>query len=152
MITRRQRVLEKVAVPIAPMIDCVFLLLIYFMVTSTLDREELELGFMLPGLIEQTEPLHFPDEVVITIADDGQFTVNDFPYDEPGAVRLVELETMLGRFAAASKANKTEAQVTVAPADGVTQQVILRVMDACDKAKIDAVHFAIPESPAIFTP
>ena len=43
--------------PIAPMIDVVFLLLIYFMVSATLQRQEADISFGLPGTVEQADPL-----------------------------------------------------------------------------------------------
>ena len=42
---------EKVELQIAPLIDVVFLLLIYFMVTSSLKKSEADLGITLPGSI-----------------------------------------------------------------------------------------------------
>jgi biopolymer transport protein ExbD len=82
---------EKPQMQIAPMIDCVFLLLIYFMVSSTLDKQEADLSFQLPGVVEQTESLDLPDEQIIEIRADGQVIVNEFPDDTPGARRVTEL-------------------------------------------------------------
>ncbi len=50
----KKRADEQGGVPIAPMIDVVFLLLIYFMVASTLEQQEADLSFQLPGTVEQT--------------------------------------------------------------------------------------------------
>ena len=91
----RKRAEEKGGVPIAPMIDVVFLLLIYFMVSSTLERQEADLSFQLPGTVEQAEPLELPDEQIIEIRPDGQVVVNDYPYDQPDAARLDELASQL---------------------------------------------------------
>jgi biopolymer transport protein ExbD len=139
----RKRAEEKGGVPIAPMIDVVFLLLIYFMVASTMEQQEADLSFQLPGTVEQTEPLDLPDEQVIEIRPDGQVVVNDYPYDQPSAARLNELASMLTRFREASSANKVEAIVTIAPADSVPHAQIVKVMDACSIAEIEAVNFAL---------
>ncbi len=139
----RRRTEEKVGIPIAPMIDVVFLLLIYFMVSSTLERQEADLSFQLPGSVEQDEPLDLPDEQIIEIREDGQVVVNDYPYDTPDSDRLDELAAMLTRFREASAANKVEAIVTVAPADLVAHARIVKVMDACSVAGIEAVNFAL---------
>ena len=58
---------SKPQIPIAPLIDAVFLLLIYFMVTSSLEKQEADISFELPGTVEQEEPLELPDEQVIEI-------------------------------------------------------------------------------------
>ena len=134
---------EKTSIPIAPMIDVVFLLLIYFMVSSTLARQEADLSFQLPGSVEQEEPLDLPDEQIIEIRDNGQVVLNDYPYDSPEAPRLEELATMLTRFREASAANKVEAIVTISPAESVAHAQIVKVMDACSLAGIEAVNFAL---------
>ncbi len=139
----RKRAEKKGGVPIAPMIDVVFLLLIYFMVSSTLERQEADLSFQLPGTVEQAEPLELPDEQIIEIRPDGQVVVNDYPYDKPDAVRLNELASMLTRFHEASRANKVDAIVTISPADAVAHAQIVKVMDACSIAGIEAVNFAL---------
>ena len=134
---------EKIGVPIAPMIDVVFLLLIYFMVASTLEQQEADLSFKLPGSVEQDEPLDLPDEQIIAIREDGQVMVNDYPYDSPELERYQELAAMLTRFREASTANKVEAIVTISPAESVPHAQIVKVMDACSLAGIEAVNFAL---------
>lgn len=134
---------EKTSIPIAPMIDVVFLLLIYFMVSSTLERQEADLSFQLPGSVEQDEPLDLPDEQIIEIRESGQVVVNDYPYDDPEAERFQELAAMLTRFREASSANKVEAIVTISPTESVAHSQIVKVMDACSLAGIEAVNFAL---------
>jgi biopolymer transport protein ExbD len=139
----RKRSEDKVGVPMAPMIDVVFLLLIYFMVSSTLERQEADLSFQLPGTVEQEAPLDLPDEQIIEIREDGQVIVNEYPYDSPDAFSLDELAAMLNRFREASAANKVEAIVTIAPANSVPHKQIIKVMDACSIAEIEGVNFAL---------
>lgn len=139
----RKKVEDKVGIPIAPMIDVVFLLLIYFMVSSTLEKQEADLSFQLPGSVEQEAPLDFSDEQIIEIREDGQVIVNEYPYDSLEASVLNELAAMLTRYREASAANKVDAIVTIAPADAVAHAVIVKVMDACSQADIEAINFAL---------
>lgn len=139
----RKKPEEKISIPIAPMIDVVFLLLIYFMVSSTLERQEADLSFQLPGSVEQDEPLELPDEQIIEILEDGQVVVNDYPYDSPEFQRFNELAAMLTRFREASAANKVDTIVTISPAESVQHSQIVKVMDACSVAEIEAVNFAL---------
>jgi biopolymer transport protein ExbD len=127
---------------IAPMIDVVFLMLIYFMVSSTLHRQEADISFQLPGVVEQSTPLEMPDEQIIEIRADGRIVVNDHEFDSPSAPRLQQLTAMLARFRQASEANRVEAVVTLQPDPHATHQMIVRVMDACSAAGIAAVNFA----------
>ena len=78
---RKKQAQAKPQIPIAPLIDAVFLLLIYFMVTSSLERQEADISFELPGTIEQDEPLELPDEQIIDISEKGQVSVNEYAYD-----------------------------------------------------------------------
>lgn len=134
---------DKPDIPIAPLIDAVFLLLIYFMVTSSLEKQEADISFELPGTVEQEDPIELPDEQVIEIRPDGQIVVNEYSYDSPGATRLIELQAMLTRLQEASLANKTTTQVTISPAPKTKHAVIIRVMDAVSAAGITGVNFAI---------
>ena len=139
---RKKRSAPKADVPIAPMIDVVFLMLIYFMVSATLQRQEADIAFQLPGVAEQDEPLEMPDEQIIEITGEGQVLVNEFAYDHPNAHRFTELAAMLTRFREASDANRVETVVTIAPDDQTLHHFIVRVMDACSLAGIRNVNFA----------
>ena len=66
-------------------------------------------------------------------------------YGKIKAVQLVELAAMLSRFKQSSDANKIDARVTIAPHDTVPHRIIIRVMDACAKAGIESVNFAMGE-------
>ena len=79
----KRREHPKPSIPIAPMIDCVFLMLIYFMVTSSLEQQEADIAFQLPGLVEQSDPLELPDEQIIELDAAGQVVVNEYRYDAP---------------------------------------------------------------------
>ncbi|MDP4694037.1 MAG: hypothetical protein NWS00_05760, partial [Opitutales bacterium] len=63
--------------------------------------------------------------------------------DVPDAPRLEELAAMLTRFREASAANKVEAIVTISPSDSVAHAQIVKVMDACSMAGVEAVNFAL---------
>ncbi len=138
---RKRKARAGATIQIAPMIDVVFLMLIYFMVSATLEKQEADISFQLPGTVEQAAPLELPDELIVEIRPDGGVVVNDYAYDSPGAGRLVELIAMLSRFREASEANRVEAAVTLAPDDAASHQAVVRVLDACSAAGIGGVHF-----------
>jgi biopolymer transport protein ExbD len=132
-------------VDMTPMIDCVFLLLIFFMVSSTMHRQEADISFALPGLADQSEPVQIPDEQIIEITDDGTVLLNDLKYDSPDSRDMPELVDTLVRFKATADANKAEAMITIAPALKVKHQRIVDVLNACAAAKIANVTFATEE-------
>lgn len=143
---RRKTFEDKLEIPITPMIDAVFLLLIFFMVTSTLHRQEADISFSLPGVAQQSEPVEIPDEQVVEILNDGSVLLNDLEYDSPDNEELPELRRMLERFKETTAANKVEAMITIAPADKVRQQRVVDVLNACAAARIQNVTFAVGEA------
>ena len=128
--------------PISPLIDVVFLLLFYFLVSATIEKQETDISFNLPGMIKQAEPVEIPDEQIVQVREDGQAIVNDYPYDNPTALRYRDLETMLHRFRQASEANLVEARITIAPNDKTPHEMVVKVMEACSHAGIESVTFA----------
>lgn len=132
-------------IDMTPMIDCVFLLLVFFMVGTTLHRQEADISFSLPGLAEQSEAVEIPDEQIIEINADGSVVLNDLQYDSPANSVLPELTETLKRFRESAEANKTESMITIAPAADVKQQRVVDVLNACAVAKIKNVTFAVED-------
>jgi biopolymer transport protein ExbD len=124
------------------MIDMVFLLLIFFLVSSKPLKPEADLGMKLPGTVAQEEAIDIPDEQRIKILANGQILLNDMPIDTPQSKDLPQLLSTLTRFKQACKANKSEALVTLDPEDDVVHQRIADVMNICAKADLDGVTFA----------
>ncbi len=135
----------SVELPIAPMIDVVFLLLFYFMVSATIQKQEADISFSLPGRIAQDTPLEMPDEQIVRILGNGQALVNDYAYDSPDRPRYHQLEAMLNRFREASESNQVEARITIAPEDDARHEMVIKVMDACSHAGIESVTFAFSQ-------
>ncbi|MCX7846840.1 MAG: biopolymer transporter ExbD [bacterium] len=139
----RRRPQAKVEFPISAMIDCTFLLLIYFMVASTFHKQEADISFSLPGVAEQAEPLAMPDEQILEIRADGGIVLNDMELDTPTSRELPQLVKTLQRFREASAATKVEAMLTINAADGVAHQRVVDVLNACAEAKLQNVTFAV---------
>lgn len=129
-----------------PMIDMVFLLLVFFMVTAKPIKPEADVGLQLPGTVQQEEVLELPDEQRIEIRPDGQVVLNDLPLDTPTDADLPQLVRTLTRFREATVANNAEPLVTIDAADTVVHQRIVDVMNACAQAGIRGVTFATEEA------
>ena len=141
-LNRSRGKLEVGELPIAPMIDVVFLLLVYFMVSSSIQKQEADLAFSLPAVVKQSESVEFPDEQIIEIDAAGQAWVNGYAYDAPSDRRYQQLAQMLSRFREASEANNSKARVTLAPSDGTPHEMVVKVMDSCALAGVTSVGFA----------
>ncbi len=141
----KRRAQSKVEFPISAMIDCTFLLLIYFMVASTFHKQEADISFSLPGVAEQSEAVEIPDEQIIEITEDGRVFLNDLQYDQPNDPDMPELVKTLIRFKQAADANKVPAMVTIAPAPKVKHQRVVDVLNACAAARLANVTFAVED-------
>jgi biopolymer transport protein ExbD len=132
-------------IAMTPMIDCVFLLLVFFMVTSSLQVKEADISFSLPGVADQAEAVEIPDEQIIQITEKGNVLLNDLEYDSPDRTDMPELVKTLTLFRKTADANKVPAMITIAPDDGVKHQRVVDVLNACTDAKITSVTFAFDE-------
>jgi biopolymer transport protein ExbD len=129
-----------------PMIDMVFLLLVFFMVTAKPIKQESDIGLGLPGTVAQEDSVDIPDEQRIVIRSDGQIVLNDLEIDAPTSQDLPALLGMLKRFKEAADANKSEAMITLAPADDVPHQRIVDVLGVCGIAELINVSFSSSSS------
>jgi biopolymer transport protein ExbD len=129
-------------VSVAPLIDMVFLLLVYFMATASLVRSEGDLGIRLPGMVQQAQTVDMPDEQIVEITENGVVSLNGRQYDSPQSQELPQLLAVLTRYTAASGAARNEAMVTIAAADACPQQRVIDVMNCCAAAGLRNVTFS----------
>jgi biopolymer transport protein ExbD len=138
----RRRDQQLVEMQMGPMIDMVFLLLVFFMVTAKPIKQESDISLGLPGTVAAEESVELPDEQRIRIEDDGRVVLNDAVLGEPGDSALDALVATLKRFKESSDANRTEALVTLDASDGTDHQRIVDVLNACARADITGVTFS----------
>lgn len=127
----------------APMIDIVFLLLIYFMVTTSIIKQEADLGMQLPGQVQQSTAVVMPDEQIIEVYADGRVVLNGQVYDSPASREMPNLTGVLRRFKQASDLARTPPMVTIQAEDEAVHQRVIDVMDACAAAGIKSVSFGM---------
>ncbi len=117
---------------IAPMIDVVFLLLIFFIVTWQFSRSETELNVSVPTAEEGSELNRPKGEIIINILKEGTLKV------EGNEVDMAQLHDKL-----AAIAKQFENQPVRIRGDGeVAYQRIVEVIDTCQKAGIWNISFA----------
>ncbi len=117
---------------IAPMIDIVFILLIFFIATYALARDEKLLDVKLPEANSGRAEERQLREVMVNLAADGQIVVNRRPYT------AVELEERLRRLA-----ELTADPGVIIRADGnCAHRHVVTVMDVCARVGITRVLFS----------
>jgi biopolymer transport protein ExbD len=147
---KRRRSEDLAEMSMTPMIDMVFLLLVFFLVTSKPMKPEADLGLKLPGTVAQEEAVDIPDEQRIEVKEGGRVLLNDMPVGEPGDGELPLLLATLVRFKESAVANRSEALVTLAVENEVPHQRIADVMNVCARAGIDGVTFATGDEEEAF--
>jgi biopolymer transport protein ExbD len=133
---------------IAPMIDVVFVIMLYFMVMAGSAKVEHELKMKLPGDSEQsTASTETPDELTISVAEDGQVSLNDSPVDDPASQQLPNLTREVTLLAENAKRSKSKLLVTVSAEETAKYERIAYVLNAIAKAGAsENVTFAVADA------
>ena len=131
---------------IAPMIDVVFVIMLYFMVMAGAVQVENAHNTKLPGTVQADTDTPLPDEIAVRIEDDGQVYLNDDPLDSPDASTpagkaLPEFKANLIQLKESSDASKSEVLVTIYANELARYERVVDVLDALSQAKISNVTF-----------
>jgi len=113
----RQRPVKKARIEIIPMIDVIFFLLVFFMVTSLAMTRINSIPVALPKT--SSSPQALKQSVILTVRKDGQILVNKSP---------VTLETLGNQLAYAMR-DDPQAAVVVNADEGAGYGLVVRVMD-----------------------
>ena len=113
---------------LTPMIDVVFLLMIFFLVASKLDEADRSIDVVLPQAAAARPLTSRPREFVVNIDRDGNYFAGARP------VRLEDLQQLLRQAAA----DNPERQTVIVRADENTaHKFVVGAMDACVQAGIE---------------
>ena len=130
---------EEPEISLTPLIDIVFLLLIFFMVTTTF-RKESEFDVTLPEASRMPAESEAP--LVVAIDAGGRYALNDRALAGTGRD---DLEAALG----AALGDGPEGPVLVIRADAqAPHQAVVRVLDAAGRLGLERIAIAtVPEAP-----
>jgi biopolymer transport protein ExbD len=127
----RRRPRTEVSIELTPLIDVVFLLLIFFMVSTTFIRET-QLDLNLPeatGDLQQLED----QNIVVTIAEDGTYAVND------QALVNNQLATLMRALQQQMGENDAPKQLIITADANATHQAVVRAMDAAGQVGLTSL-------------
>ena len=130
---------------IAPMIDVVFVIMLFFMVMAGAVKVEKELPSQLPGNAETQSATEMMDEMVIAITESGDVSLNDEPMDTPTSHELPALKSTLIRLKQAADQSKTPVLVTVVSEQQAKYSRTVDVLNALAVAGISNVTFTVSE-------
>ena len=124
---------EELDVNVTPLIDVVFLLLIFFMVSTTFDRQS-ELNIELPeasGEITESDKV----EIEVFIGPTGKFTING------NEIINTQIDTLLRALREAA-GNENEPRVIIAADKNTPHQAVMTAMDASRQMGFVNITFA----------
>tara|TARA_R110002096_G_scaffold147220_3_gene306910 strand:- start:336 stop:776 length:441 start_codon:yes stop_codon:yes gene_type:complete len=128
---------------ISPMIDVGFLLLIYFIVSTTLQKMEADLSLTLPGVAAEDSRKVKIKQTLIEIDPSGAILINGESADsDPNDRDLPVLTDRLERYAQATALAQAEPQIIIDCQDEAKGQRFIDVLNACAKAKIKNISLA----------
>ncbi|MAI30233.1 MAG: biopolymer transporter ExbD [Rubripirellula sp.] len=123
---------------LTPLIDVVFLLLIFFLVTSEFEEEERRLDIVLPTATSAVPMTSKPREVVVDIDNEGELYL---------AGKVTDLSA-LQLFLEAAVSNNPTNQTVIIRADRTTAfQPVVSVMDVCNRSGVSDYSVTTKEGP-----
>ena len=133
----KRRIKEEPSINLTPLIDVVFLLLIFFMVTTTFNREAL-LQVNLPKA-EAEAIANYSEQLEVVISRDGLFSLN-------GQILVNgRVETLLRGLELESEGDLNLPVIIVADSEA-THQSVVSAMDAIGQAGFERLSIATQHS------
>jgi biopolymer transport protein ExbD len=121
---------------IAPMLDILFVLLLFFMVSAGAQKHEAGLTTQLPGSGGPAGNI----PVAVNIDGDGQVNVSGAPIDTPTDTAMPQLIDRLKGIVSAS----ADQPIVITPSRSTKQQRVVDVLNACAAAKVKNLAFGTP--------
>jgi biopolymer transport protein ExbD len=136
-----QQANPDVGFQIAPMIDVVFVILVFFMALAAQIKIEQILQTKLPGVSIASTSTEFVDEQILQISDDGEVSLNEESYDSTQSRELPQLTGTLIRLKTSSDAAKSKLVVTLISHPDSPYYRTIDVLNALAVAGISNVTF-----------
>jgi biopolymer transport protein ExbD len=130
---------------IAPMIDVVFVIMLFFMVMAGAVKVEHELKTTLPGNAETSTATEIPDEITIGVSENGQITINEDPVGTPQDKTLDGLFNEMTKLKQAAIQSGSKLLITVQAEEAARYERVINVLDVLARADINNVTFAVAE-------
>ncbi len=124
---------EEVGFNLTPMIDCVFLLNIFYMLTTTFLNLEKEMDLNLPEAQSGRPEKQELKEVIINVMADGRMKVGERFFDQDGLVDHLKQVALAD----------AQTPVTIRGDRDTVFQNAVRAMDACGRANLHRISVGL---------
>ena len=123
---------EEPHLNLTPMIDIVFLLIIFFMVGTQFTENERHYDVQLPTVSDAQPLTSLPDELIINVLQDGRIVLDE---------QVTSIEDLEKRLQTARQNYSDQAVIVRGDASG-RYQGVMDVLAACHRAKITRISLA----------
>lgn len=139
-------VAEEVSINLTPLIDIVFLLLIFFMISTTFQRET-ELEIALPEASAKTQALGVVSAAVLEIDSNGLYRLGSRADGKSSELISVNPARLSETLRGISTKHGTTTLIIKADAK-TSHQAVVRALDAAQKAGLKKIKFAAEITPS----
>lgn len=123
---------DEPSLNLTPMIDIVFLLIIFFMVGTQFTNKDQGIDVQLPTVTDMQPLTSLPDEIVVNVGGDGTVFVQE------EQLTLAQLEANLRE----AHSNYVDQKVIIRGSGEGPYQHVMDVMATCRRAKINHISLA----------
>ncbi|MFH1790934.1 MAG: biopolymer transporter ExbD [Candidatus Omnitrophota bacterium] len=123
---------QKPVIQMAPLIDIVFLTLVFFMTLSIFNQLESELSISVPKASDSKDAVRSPGEIIINVTKAGKVIVNQ------RTLAHDELKSMLAKVSALFP----NQPVIIRADESAYHKYVVSVLDACAGADIWNISFS----------
>ncbi len=133
---------------IAPMVDVVFVIMLFFMVMANSLKTEQRLSLQLPGYLNYTEVKMPSAEIIVGVDEDGSISLNDAVLGEGNDTRLVAFTAAMTRLQQHAAAINDKVLITLQADEQATYQRVMDVLNVLAKAHLVNITFTVGQDEA----
>ena len=123
---------DKVEVEMSPLIDCVFLLLIFFLVTTMMKKWEMQIPLSLPSMTSSLSTTRAGEEAVIIAVDEGKNVYQVVGHDAySGESHYIPISDLHAFLTELRNSEGTEIAIDVAAYRTVPVSTVIEIFDQC---------------------
>ncbi|PCH70297.1 MAG: biopolymer transporter ExbD [Bacteroidales bacterium] len=125
---------DKVDVQMSPLIDCVFLLLIFFLVTTMMKKWEMQIPLSLPPMTSSLSTMRSGQDAVIIAVDDEKNVYQVINHDAySGRNDFVPIEDLIPFLNNLRSQGGTDIAIDIAAYRTVPVKFVINIFDKCQQ-------------------
>lgn len=131
---------------IAPMIDVVFVIMLFFMAMAGAVKVERELKQTLPGVAPAvSDAPDVPDEIMVGVEESGSVTLNEEELDPPNSKLMPNFTATMMRLKQEADNRKAKVLVTIKAEEQAKYERVIDVLNSMARAQVSNVTFTVGE-------